>query len=144
MLGEFLYGLTQKDAQTQPVLQRTLATVLTSQAAVSVSATITPVPNDKVLFVTLASAQCNAGAGQTTDDVRIVIEDDVGNSIGTIGRAHTAANLFHNLNLDSLNVVLMPGERLRATGTFNAAGVANLVFLTVHGFMLPRGNLQLR
>jgi hypothetical protein len=144
MIGEYLYQLTTKDAITAPVLQRKHKQTTASSGSVSVSATDDVTPNDKVLVVTNVSAEAISGAAQTSGDVRVVLEDDVGNSLGTIGRQTGAPLAVFSLALTGLALVLFPGERLRATGTYNAGAAANTTSITVHGFFLPKGNLQLR
>jgi hypothetical protein len=144
MIGEYLYQLTTKDAITAPVLQRKHKQTTASVGSVSVSATDDVTPNDKVLVVTNVSAEAISGAAQTSGDVRVVLEDDVGNSLGTIGRQTGAPLAVFSLALTGLALVLFPGERLRATGTYNAGAAANTTSITVHGFFLPKGNLQLR
>jgi hypothetical protein len=144
MIGEYLYQLTTKDAITAPILQRKHKQTTAAVGSVSVSATDDVTPNDKVLVVTNVSAEAISGAAQTSGDVRVVLEDDVGNSLGTIGRQTGAPLAVFSLALTGLALVLFPGERLRATGTYNAGAAANTTSITVHGFFLPKGNLQLR
>jgi len=145
MLGEFLYGLTPKDAITQPVLQRRLEFTFASAAALLVSAQGPIVPQDKVFLVQHIAVSANAGAGQLTVDTSVSVVDSVSGAtvVAVIPPTPQTASRLSGQAVQ-VEFLLMPGERLQAAGDFNLAGVANGLGLHVIGLYLPKGNLQLR
>jgi len=145
MLGEFLYGLTQKDAITQPVLQRRIEFTFASTAALLVSVQGPIVPQDKAFLVQHVTVSANAGAGQLTVDTSVSILDSVSGAtvVAVIPPTPQTASRLSGQAMQ-VEFLLMPGERLQAAGDFNLAGVANGVGLHVIGIYLPKGNLQLR
>lgn len=144
MLGEFLYALTRKDALTQPVMQRLVQLQGGGAAAVNVDVALPAVPQDRVFVVTQLQGAGIAGAAQTTQRLDWVILADGANAIASITSwtANPAIQVF--ADGESINIVLWPGEQLRCRGVFSAGGASNTVSCGAIGFLLPKGNLQLR
>lgn len=147
MIGEFLYQLTAKDVISQPVLQRVTLLNGAAAAAVNVDISFPAVPGDRVFWVTHCQSAVIPGAGQIGQRLEWNVIDSVGNNLLsgpaiTFNPALAAAQIAsHSWTTELL---LMPGEVLRARGVFSAGGVANTLSAAAFGIFLPKGNLQLR
>jgi hypothetical protein len=142
MIGEFLYQLTAKDAITQPVIQRRFNRARVSAAATVVNVDLLPVPGEYVEVVTHINISCAAGAAQTLTRALCVVRDPQGNDIFNVFLAQSGIQ-FDDRGM-KVELVLFPGELLRVTGVFNAGANANAVIGNAHGYILPKGSLQLR
>jgi hypothetical protein len=71
-----------------------------------------------------------------------VVRDPQGNDIFNV-MLNQSGNTFDDIEM-KVEIVLFPGERLRLTGVFNAGANVNTVIANSHGFLMPRGSLQLR
>jgi len=144
MIGEYLYGLTEKDARTQPVLQRFTSKFTLTGLNVLLSPQFPPVPNDKIFVLTNMVVHALAGAAQTCTGWRVDIEDETGALITTIAREVGTAALERAQTYVGLNVMLMANEHLEADVNFNLAGASNEASLFACGYFIPKGNLQQR
>src|SRR5262245_16819289 len=130
MIGDFLYGITTGETQSQPAFQR-YAQAWSASAAASPIVASQPisVPTDKVFLLFWVIATGAGGGAQTvtrltidvvTTGARYNLEES-----GTVGQAIRSLRAF-----GSPAAILMPGEFLEATGTFSAIVSANSVFVT--------------
>ena len=143
MLGDFLYALTVKDQITQPVLQRRLDTTRAQLANAIVVVDGPEVPLDRWARLSHISVDFVSGAAQTISSYDAFIVDSAGNEQTTLMRAYFPA-IANFADWDHLDVLLGPGERLRARGFFNAGAAVNTGNLDAVMMLLPKGNLQLR
>lgn len=145
MIGEFLYALTGKEANTQPVLQRVLRRAITTIAATTATANLEPVPLELCWHVTHLNVLAGAGAAQTCSSWRVEIEDENGNFLAEVWRSiPDAAAVQSRGDARQVDFILMPRERLVVDGFFSAGANPNTVSLDAFGVFMPRGNLQLR
>jgi hypothetical protein len=143
MIGEWLYQLNPKDAAGQAVLQRVHQRVTNSQAAATVAVASAAVPQDVVFVVTQMTTAYTPGGAQTVTNVEVAGPES--NPVpGDFIRTLQAAGAARHYDSRQVSILLMPGEQLTAIGTFSAGASANVVTMVLHGFYLPRGNLQLR
>ena len=145
MIGDFLYALSGKEAQTAPVLQRVIQRGSTSLAAATVTVNLSPVPLEMIFHLTHLNVRCISGAAQTCTTFRVEIEDELGNIIAELWRSvPDAAPVADRADARAFNVLLMPRERLTLDGFFNAGAAANIAGIDAIGMFLPRGNIQFR
>lgn len=146
MLGEFLYGLSLKDVQTQPVLQRRVFYQTATVAAAAFNIFEPALPNDKAMVLqSLLVAGVGGGAQTVLDaDLRIMDASGVAVLVQLIAKMTGTAANRRELYANDLNLLVMPNERVAATINFSAAAIANTYEFSGHGIMIPRGNLQLR
>lgn len=143
MLGDFLYRLTDKDAISQPVLQRGLLSGGGNVAAVNVDVLLGPIPADRVFQCTNLSAIGIGGGAQTLGRLDWVIFDGLN---ALVNAANWSPNPPINTwgNSAACDFYLWPGEYLRCRGVFSAGAIANVVSAGAIGMYLPKGTLQLR
>lgn len=143
MFGEWLYQLTAKDNAVAPVLQRVHQRVQVSQAAATVAASTAAVPQDMVFWIQHITTSYTPGGAQTVTNVEVAGPES--NPVpGDLIRSLQAAGASRHYDTRQVSLLLMPGEQLTAIGTFSAGAIANVVVIVVHGFYLPRGNMQMR
>lgn len=139
---ELLYQLSGRDQQVtwlDPVIVR----VATSTAAAQVNATFT-VNTGRAFVLTSAIAAAVPGAAQNITDLSLVLQEPTGTTnVGLTGVEVTpAAGLaFQRLNFSG-EVVLPPGWKVIAVGTYSAGVAANQTILTLTGILMPVGNIQ--
>lgn len=146
MIGEFLYGLSPMEAVSAPVMQRRHQFIDSGAiVAVSIANDHETVPLDKIAIVKNICIEGIGGAAQNTISWTCTIIDASGNNLGLVFFKvpdHALALLDGHTWTGEL--ILFPGEHIRARATFSAGGVANQVQSSVHMFYLPKGTLQLR
>lgn len=148
MLGDFLYQLTEKDARTQPVLQRRMSRQTAAAASVSLVLFTELVPNDKALLVTHLTATAISGAAQNCTAMLATVRDQANNILGQIGRPTGDLFAFAPTQVvytwPGLHCLMMPNERLQVDFTFDAGAAVNNAEFGMFGYYIPRGTLQLR
>ena len=139
---DFLYGLTPKDLAGQTLSinhdfqQQTLL-------AVQVLLFSPRVPDDRLWIVTHFAAHADAGGAQTLDEFQIEEVDDGSTVRGFIQRElGLAVGTFVQIQ-PGITYVVRPGNRLRYNFVFSAGVAGNLASISVAGFQIPRGNIQL-
>lgn len=150
MLGERLYQLSLSELRSAPVLQRfavgTRPSFQVQQTASPVQSLPFTVPPEKIALIAAIGAQATSGATQTCD--RLNIQLNVDNSLTTIAtvleQMFPVPLLRQALWCYPTNLLLMPNESLTASGFFSATANANTINMHVHGWFLPKGNVQLR
>jgi hypothetical protein len=143
MIGEYLYQLTLKDAQTAPVIQRSWPFILTSQATGVITNVHEVVPQDKILVISQLTFLATAGAAQTFTSHAWAVRS-VNQTIAVLADYIPPSALLQGAQAMYCDAILMPGEQLLATALFSAGAVANTIRSSYHGYYLPKGNLQLR
>lgn len=147
MIGEFLYALTGRDQQ-QPVIQRAVFRAFSSVAAAGINSdTSSAVPDDKIGIVTSLAIILGPGAAQTGRSFNVQIIDSLGNNLGLIHGDTTDPGVAAAIATQygaQCEHLLMPGERLRCSTSFNAGAAANTVSFDAVVLLLPKGNIQLR
>lgn len=145
MLGEFLYALTAKDAQTQPVIQRRVFYSTATVAAASFNLFDT-VPQDKALILQSVIVTGVGGGAQTVldADIRIVDASATPQLILLVAKMTGTAANRRELYVADLGLLVMPNERVASLLNFSAAAIANTYEFSYSGLLIPKGNLQLR
>lgn len=146
MLGEYLYGLTPKDAAASPVVQRALLVKSAAGAATEVDADFAAQNTDTVFLCRSLVIRATPGAGQTVRTWIWQLRDAGGATIADLAAANNNPAIAAAINVGQSfegTWLIMPGEQLRAAVLFSAGGVSNAVLAYATGFYLPRGNIQL-
>lgn len=146
MIGAFLYQLTAKDAQTQPVLQRRVDRVVVTAALANVVAVLPAIPDDKIGFLTYLNIIGIPGGAQTTLDFRAELEDETGASLCSLLRERRvgAGGVVEGTRQAFSETMFMPKERVECEMAFSAGAIANTVIASAVWLLLPKGNVQLR
>lgn len=115
-----------------------------------------PVETDKVLMLSHVYARNNCGAGEVTQQIRIIVADssaplvplyvlfDTGDILDGPSTYQVVAGTRPNdlaIQFDC-SVIVMPNQVVNATYVKNAGGVNALRELSATGLLIPRGNFQ--
>jgi hypothetical protein len=138
---EFLFRLSQRDQQVT-WLDPVSLQVSSAVAAASITAIGTVVPIDRVLVLTNAIMLATAGAAQTTQQQSLQVVA-VGGFVTTIAIDTIVSAAAGRAPLNWAGQVLVPPSwTVRAVGTFNAGAAVNNVDISLHGILIPAGNIQ--
>lgn len=151
MLADFLYQPTPRDLQGTP-LELVHFTVSVNQNAAAVEA-IYEVPLEHVLILTAAWFYATPSAALTATGLALVYQEKTGPDHmlkrTTSNGTNSAFGINPTLNGGAAvqvsdwwtgNILVGPEARILARGAFNGA-IANGAVLTVHGLLIPRGNI---
>lgn len=145
MLADFLYSLLPQEAASQAVLQRVATTPAQTRrtaAATQIQLNM-QVPRDKAFWITWLSCRLAAGVAQLAQSLTVSIVDEGGNLIDQLfTQDFTTQNAVQATAIRE--VLLMPLETLRINSTFDAGAANNVLITGLHGFLIPRGSLQMR
>jgi len=139
MIGDLLYGLTNRDTGTQfgECWQRELAS---NAAAVTLSATL-EVPIDRVYIIQAATAQGDGGGAQTCTALYLGVRDDSGSETYFV-RDNSTGRTALNRSMDwSGALYIRGGMTLVMYATFSAGAIANGLRGGFLGYSIPVGNV---
>jgi len=109
-----------------------------TQAAVSVAVELIEVPRDKIFILSVFSGLSTPGATQTVLTQNLFLRPE--------GEAGSAEIVYKQNSDQELNfsgeVWCPPGSKILFASSFDAGANTNRNFGTIHGFMIPRGNIQ--
>ena len=111
--------------------------VVDSQTSAQVLLTVLEVPNDKIFILSAASSTSVPGGAQTILDNQLFTGE---NPPPSFEIARSEAGVV-NLNFSG-EVWVPPGAVVQSAGNFSAGAVANTHGCSIHGFLIPRGNVQ--
>lgn len=127
--------------------RRLFAAQAGNAAAFSFTTQFTRVPLDKIFLIRTVTAEATYSAGLSASHWSVWEADGGGVLRGMVaGRQFDPAALAGGAGVSStqdLEYVLRPGAQLRGAVVLSAAGANNAGSLTVSGWLLPRGNIQL-
>lgn len=149
------YTLSTKDLQGGALeLARLHVTNGGGIASPDVNLALYTIPQDSIFVIEQCSWFCWAGGGQRP--IRFALTENL-NPNGTqfvgyaalsnraewMARSAVAADVERWQETLRLQYMAGPGTTLYAGATFNAGAAANALECTVHGWLIPRGNIQL-
>lgn len=138
-----VYQLDAKALKSGFLVQRWTEIVDASGAALTVSATSTPTPADKIRVLLEVNQLASGGGGQTSNGVLFEIHGPAPNYPVMYARNNfytAAATQSQAFTLNS--AIVMPGEYIQMTSTFSAAVAVNTVQMRLIGYEIPRGNVM--
>lgn len=146
MIGELLYGLSAMEERSAPVIQRQNLFASASLANTSVVVATVGVPPDKYYVLMSCIGSGIAGAAQNCTNLTVTIQPEAGGNPSSVIAAIGTSVQQRNVVQARLGggILLSPGEVLTVSGTFDAGAAANSVNLHAQGFLIPKGNLQIR
>jgi len=108
---------------------------------VSVFPTVYTVPGDKILVLSCATGIALPGAGQICTELNFVV------SINTISfEFYRSGEVLVNSGIRSGvwsgELWIPPEASILGSGVFDAGANSNSVTFTIHGVLIPRGNVQ--
>lgn len=119
--------------------------LITATAAATITATILNVPLDRIFILTAISGQAIPGAGQNVSSMRVGYTADAALSPPSyeivVNAAAGAANVTNTAHFSG-EIWIPGGAAVFGEGVFNAGVAANTTSFTLHGFLIPRGNVQ--
>lgn len=139
---ETLYLLSDRDQQVtwlDPIQFR----LTTSAASAVVSSTLT-IPQGRAAVITALTVTCSPGAAQNVNQIVVaVLLRGIDFNQPNIKETYTpgAANAIIPLDWQG-EIVVLPGDVIRALAVFNAGVAVNNTTLSVFGILIPVGNLQ--
>lgn len=124
--------------------QRMAARAANSGTVTSLVRGFGPIPREFALVLTNAVLDASSGAAQTVTGMSIVITQLLAS--GAQGGISTL-DASYPTTLNAVlawqgEAVLMPGEFIILTAAFSAGGALNSTEASVHGYLIPRSNLQ--
>lgn len=147
MIGELLYSLSSMEERSAPVIQRRIERLADQVAAVVITQRTINVPKDKYFIVTSIACNTSSNAGQTTVGINFRIQDEqfsAASSVLVAATQYAAPIPVGGLQTSFDHVLLGPGELIEVNATFSAGAALNFLTTGVHGYFIPKGNLQLR
>lgn len=141
MIGELLYGLTNRDlgAIYLETISRNIPAVAAAATIVEINFTV---PDGRLLLVTAAAVQGEAGAAQLCTGLFIGIRRADGTDANIVRDVDTArAQLNRSFNSSGAEFWIKGGDTLRGRASFDAGVNANTVRLSFAGMTLPLGNV---
>jgi hypothetical protein len=146
VIGEWIYGLTPRDqqqAQCESVSQDTgaLTSTLISWG------TGFSVPTDRCMLLQSAAMFAQGNGGQLALGVFLIVAPPgvPGTAPPTFtrlcGESPAAARALIAIDRQFNDLLILPGSRILAFGSFDASAVANTLRLWVTGLLIPRGNI---
>lgn len=145
MLVEKIWQPTQKDVLSGLRQQRFMyASGSVSNAAAQVTVNGPVCPADTARFITMVSAQGAPGAAQFFEAFQFLLVTNGGTTpsfVITVSPPTRNAGIVTGVGGILCDIVMMPGDFIAMTGTFNAGGVANAIAAWMFGYDIPRANL---
>jgi hypothetical protein len=147
-LGDQLYAPSARDIIALDAAPTRLAVVTSgSGSSTAIAAVGNSIPTDECWVIFGCTAVVTPGAAQFCFSVIFDIIDPVNNAqIARLGNAagpELGTTVAQQTGCDrQINgMIAMPGEALRASGTFNAGANPNTVQFSFWGIKVPRGNV---
>lgn len=148
MIGDSLLRPTDRDIVTLSAAPTRLAFLTSgSGASTAITASSGTVPTDECWVIAGCGLVITPGAAQFAQFAIVdVIEPISGAQIARVAYAaapELGATVAQQTGFARAltNLVVMPGEALRATGNFNAGAAANTVQFNFYGIRIPRANM---
>lgn len=135
------YQLDPKALKSGVLVARWSEVGTDAQAALTVPVTSSQTPGDRLRQVNEVCIVSTAGAGQTSSMFELEVLGPGLNRLYS-RQVRYSATLNSAITSALLDWILLPGEWLRATPTFNAAVQINTVEVRIIGYELPRGNVM--
>lgn len=144
MIGDLLYGLTEKEGVSAPVLQRHTEGNASSVAATAIVIATAAVPVGIAWNVRHLYVRAAPGAAQTVVDVftRQYANDGLDEIIGIVTSEMYAGIGNNRWWHGEVDLWLLQDELLVATANFSASAAANRLELQCFGWRVPVGTLQ--
>lgn len=147
-LVERVYSPLPKDVQSGLNQRRRIYTMTNSGTTTLISANTasTPILPGVVFIATGWQVQLTPGAAQRFLFGQILIRDENAGvvarfaGIRTLGTVIAAA--IQERQSEPCDIILLPGDSLDCTCTFDAGANSNALTATVWGYELPRGNVE--
>lgn len=137
---EWLYKLLPGDQGSQQlgVIWRENSS---TQAALTVSADVYVVPNDKCLVLTNAVVRAAPGAGQFSLRRRVMADPPAGTVRYDILDAEVNGGAGTQMSDNWSGEVVVPGGwKVKVEGQYDALGNPNNIGCEIHGYLIPRGS----
>lgn len=148
MLGDYLYALQPQEARSAPVLQ-TFFDLRFGGAGLNSLAFIWRVPNEKICLLTHLFIFAAAGGVTTVTRVTANLLDEADNIITTLAQARALGAFSDDdaigprVNMLTQPITLYANVRVAGSAIWSAADAGNFLEVSVGGFLMPRGTVQL-